>query len=667
MRARSRRHHLRDSLVCVAVGGIVSILVAWGCAAFSPTTERRLQEFWGGERGKPQWAGTTPEAWKERPSSEYWCDGLGVCERWQTGQIPCECDAPSFAVQVSLTAGWPLKCLIASRNETSTEYVAAPEAWANVDRPLYGPGLSVPAGWGTAETEFGRVLPLHPLWVGLAINSVLWGGALLLLCRRARVFYNNPYRGREARGRRQLPRLPTLSRVGTTGPEPASDVGANKLAPRRRLLMPVVASILGGGLVSILVAWTCAAFSPTTAREHQECWDRDRGKRLWVGTTPDEWKEPPSSEYWRDGLGVSEWWQTGHIVREGDAPAFAVQASLTAGWPLKCLIASRNETSTEYVAAPEAWVNVDRPPYGPGLAVPAGWGPEETEFGRVLPLRPLWVGFAIDSVVWGGALLLLRRLVRVLCDDSQWRREARGRRQPPGMSASLGPGTAGPEPASHLGTHETSLGRRSLMPGVVSILGGGLVSIVVAWACAAFSPSDQGELTPLAPERVAWTVAPPEGWPRRPTEAFQSEGWGVSELWQQYVVRAERDRLLMQVSLTAGWPVRCLIASVGTDRALPDFIHVQLFDPDVPNYDQGFPLPFEWRTRATRVGRGLPFQPLWAGLAADALVWGAVILTLWHTTGAIVRVRRRRSGCCASCGHWLHEPRSPCPECGAAV
>jgi hypothetical protein len=62
----------------------------------------------------------------------------------------------------------------------------------------------------------------------------------------------------------------------------------------------------------------------------------------------------------------------------------------------------------------------------------------------------------------------------------------------------------------------------------------------------------------------------------------------------------------------------------------------------------------------------LPARPLWPGLAADTLIWAALIWLALLAMTARRRLRRRR-GRCVRCGYDLRgAAHDQCPECGAA-
>lgn len=75
--------------------------------------------------------------------------------------------------------------------------------------------------------------------------------------------------------------------------------------------------------------------------------------------------------------------------------------------------------------------------------------------------------------------------------------------------------------------------------------------------------------------------------------------------------------------------------------------------------------------RVIRGGGGqawlLAYRPLWPGLAANSVVFGAGWWVVISTTGYFRRVARRRRGLCPACGYSLTglATGTRCPECGA--
>jgi hypothetical protein len=64
---------------------------------------------------------------------------------------------------------------------------------------------------------------------------------------------------------------------------------------------------------------------------------------------------------------------------------------------------------------------------------------------------------------------------------------------------------------------------------------------------------------------------------------------------------------------------------------------------------------------------GVPYLPIWSGLAVDTLVNGAILWTAWAALAASRSRWRARRGACVRCGYDLRGgSHVTCPECGAA-
>lgn len=199
---------------------------------------------------------------------------------------------------------------------------------------------------------------------------------------------------------------------------------------------------------------------------------------------------------------------------------------------------------------------------------------------------------------------------------------------------------------------------------------GAVVSVLVAWACAVWSPAgDESRVSDAS--RLSWVVAPPSGWPDRPAYELCSGGLGVSERWQQdqsiYVGDSDALRVNEQATLAAGWPFRCVVAHQHRVNLKDyDVFGLRLFG-HAPSIAEGVPLPSGIATMYTCVGRVLPVEPLWMGLALDAGVWGGALLLLCCIYGKLRHVCRRLRRRCAGCGYPCQAGASRCPECGCNV
>ena len=81
-----------------------------------------------------------------------------------------------------------------------------------------------------------------------------------------------------------------------------------------------------------------------------------------------------------------------------------------------------------------------------------------------------------------------------------------------------------------------------------------------------------------------------------------------------------------------------------------------------PSLDEGLvTLPMSSR------GDMLPWRPIWGGLAANTLLYSAVVLAMWAGYRVMRVVLRRRRGGCTGCGYPLDDGMTRCPECGKAA
>jgi len=191
----------------------------------------------------------------------------------------------------------------------------------------------------------------------------------------------------------------------------------------------IVRQLLIGAVITVIVAWACALWSPAAPQ-------------MWWGSGTPHFGRPPLNEYewvipigpelfdakewptkpqvvlFRNDLGITRVYMDGSKSTYELTPRF-FQAALQSGWPCRALSAegagivssfmfpifsSRDGTLT--------FVNVVRT----GLAVPDWLGAEESTFGRSLPRTLLWRGFIANSVLWGSLAWLvhpgIRRLIR---------------------------------------------------------------------------------------------------------------------------------------------------------------------------------------------------------------------------------------------------------------
>ena len=203
---------------------------------------------------------------------------------------------------------------------------------------------------------------------------------------------------------------------------------------------------------------------------------------------------------------------------------------------------------------------------------------------------------------------------------------------------------------------------------VLSIVGGAIVNVAMAWGCAMWSmQSSEWESEP-----DSWPIPVPENWPQ-PTHI---EGWGFCGFGIQQVEilvdppeQLDRERIRNGAIgvFMAGWP--CL-ALYSERHRLEVFGGLYLsFDFSRPEtFDEGIAIPSDLAD--SHVVRCLPTRPLWPGFAINTIFYAAVLWLLFMIPGSVKRHRRRihrGRGRCIHCGYDLRgQPADSkaCPECG---
>lgn len=189
---------------------------------------------------------------------------------------------------------------------------------------------------------------------------------------------------------------------------------------------------------------------------------------------------------------------------------------------------------------------------------------------------------------------------------------------------------------------------------------GAALSVAVAWACAWDYRSAIHELEHIRTRQVeeaGWPRRPPPGWP--PPNYTVSGGRAGVRSSSFYHLKGDQATHGAR-ELSAGWPLVCLTASafLGSDG---DFVVV----------GPGRGLVFgSLRQGVYRRGRFLgdskvlPLWPRWAGLAANAALYGAAVGLTGNGLRRFRGRRRRRQGRCTVCAYDLRGLSGVCPECG---
>jgi hypothetical protein len=246
--------------------------------------------------------------------------------------------------------------------------------------------------------------------------------------------------------------------------------------------------------------------------------------------------------------------------------------------------------------------------------------------------------------------------------------------------------------------------RRFTMLAAVYLLLGSVVSVAVAWGFAAQFPwtywgveiGDREQVSGFDQTVPAWAWKA-MGSPRRQPELFarsgytafgvtgiEVEGWprsvGSTPFDAEPIEPVMSDELILSQRSMFGWPVRAL------ERVEFRYFTIPFSEPEslsqIDRWREGFPwvqdgniapedahdgwYVFDRANGAYPYPVRLPLRPLWLGMAANSMFYGAIIAALVATPGLIrraIRAKRVRAGLCPSCRY----PRgvaAVCSECG---
>jgi hypothetical protein len=127
--------------------------------------------------------------------------------------------------------------------------------------------------------------------------------------------------------------------------------------------------------------------------------------------------------------------------------------------------------------------------------------------------------------------------------------------------------------------------------------------------------------------------------------------------------------------VTRGWPFRCFWHEYDFSQLppTPRFVPGSRMTPPTLAGAFELPEPLSVRRPLNRPGTwpiGIPYRPLWTGLAFNILVltvaWWIVLVVPFALRDAVLGALRRRRGLCPACAYDLRATpaSSPCPECG---
>ena len=219
--------------VCLVLGVITTIAVAWGCAVWSEATFGRMgtqvateatldflrRAGWEPRQTTTDWGYThSIQEWRGFGASDWFVIETAVQQQTSNLLINGMFNFDFCIAHIS-RFGWPLRSLVGGHLDPAGNGVGAttwlspwrPRARGNVganpiDRrtqtPMlkwqYSMSVAVPKKLGPLRLPADRRLPVHPIWIGFIIDSIFYAAILWILTLNAALL--NRYR-RLVRGR----------------------------------------------------------------------------------------------------------------------------------------------------------------------------------------------------------------------------------------------------------------------------------------------------------------------------------------------------------------------------------------------------------------------------------------------------------------------------------
>ncbi|MBL1217557.1 MAG: hypothetical protein D8M59_08675 [Planctomycetes bacterium] len=196
-----------------------------------------------------------------------------------------------------------------------------------------------------------------------------------------------------------------------------SETNQRSNTPRwRRSLCTAVIFLILGAIVNVAVAWGCVLWSSP----------RDMIRGPWPTPLPEGWTEPDSDSIGQQGFGIQCMWGVVAVPVDRDTHG-STGTSLCAwlaGWPCHSLFMDRHFPM--FAGDLYDLGNFSAPTqFQDGITIP-GWFQSRSS-AVCLPTRPLWSGFAADTLLYAVVLWLLiarpfhlrrwRRIRRGLCEN----------------------------------------------------------------------------------------------------------------------------------------------------------------------------------------------------------------------------------------------------------
>ncbi len=188
----------------------------------------------------------------------------------------------------------------------------------------------------------------------------------------------------------------------------------------RRVIVRASILLLLGAIINVAVAWGCA-FAGTGALGLGLSDQHEKDLEWWSHHAPVGWEDKfgLSSKAW--GLGFEwTWLGSDPSLEGGHVEFFRVESGL----PFKSMTGDVWYTTTYDDGSGEFKEHVEFEPNGPWLRTESLDGVSITWY---LPLRPLWWGFLLDSILYSGVAWLCTLSLTAPRVLRAWRRKRHGR------------------------------------------------------------------------------------------------------------------------------------------------------------------------------------------------------------------------------------------------
>src|SRR5262245_55524052 len=169
----------------------------------------------------------------------------------------------------------------------------------------------------------------------------------------------------------------------------------------KRRLLKLAVFLLAGAIINVAMAWGCVCWSDPVRRQR-----RESEQIVWQAPVPADW--PPMATHWREtSFGITDCSALGSAPSRADTwTRGTAQWVLRAGWPYRALFVERHRT--------EVWTGLyfplsfDRPSdWCDRILIPDGVPWCDIQGIRYLPTRPIWSGFAINTMFYAAIVWML--------------------------------------------------------------------------------------------------------------------------------------------------------------------------------------------------------------------------------------------------------------------